>query len=262
MTSSTDQQEPPPPPPSSILDLDRIIGKNVKTVDYQDVGKVVTTLENEDAIMISSEGVHATYNYRVPKNRLQGFDGPDLMLSISRTELADYEINDIKDYAAQLRSIKTEKKEEGGAEEEEEEIIVPVIEEKLNVSKKVITDEATIIKEPVTETKIIEVSVMHEETVIEKRPPTSAAEEGDTTTVLEDPPPRNTRTVIRVPLIHEEVKIKKEPYVKEEIVIRKKPRTETKTVSEFVISEKVDAGKIIPLLKRLEFQKDLAQRAE
>jgi uncharacterized protein (TIGR02271 family) len=235
LTSSADQQEPPPPPPaSSILDLDRIIGKNVKSVDYQDVGKVVTTLENEEeaAIIISSESAHATYNYRVPKNRIQGFDGPDLMLSIARTELADYEINDIKDYAAQLKSIRTEKK------GEEEEIVVPVIEEKLNVSKKIITDEATIIKEPVTETKTIEVSVMHEEIVIEKR---AAAEQGDTT-ILENPPTRNTRTVIRVPLIHEEVKIKKEPYVKEEIVIRKKPRTETKTVSEFVTKEKIDTG--------------------
>jgi uncharacterized protein (TIGR02271 family) len=229
MTSSTDQQEPPPP--SSILDLDRIIGKNVKTMDYQHAGKVVTTLENEDAIIISSEGPHASYNYRVPKNRIQGFDGPDLMLSIARAELADYEINDIKDYAAQLSSIRTEKK------GEEKEIVVPVIEEKLNVSKKIITDEATIIKEPVTETKTIEVSVMHEEIVIEKR----AAEQGDTT-VLENPPPRNTRTQIRVPLIYEEVKIKKEPYVKEEIVIRKKPRTETRTVSEFVTKEKTDAG--------------------
>ncbi|MDQ3852146.1 MAG: YsnF/AvaK domain-containing protein [Thermoproteota archaeon] len=234
MTSSTDQQEPlPPPSSSSILDLDRIIGKNVKTVDYQDVGKVVTTLENEEeaVIIISSEGPHATYNYRVPKNRIQGFDGPDLMLSVARTELADYEINDIKDYAAQLSSIRT--KEKG----EEKEIVVPVIEEKLNVSKKVVIDEATIIKEPVTETKTIEVSVMHEEIDIEKR----AAEQGDTT-LLENPPPKNTRTVIRVPLIHEEVKIKKEPYVKEEIVVRKKPRTETKTISEFVIKEKVDTG--------------------
>ena len=233
MTSSTDQQEPPPPP-SSILDLDRIIGKNVKTVDYQDVGKIVTILENEEeaVIIISSEGPHSTYNYRVPKSRIQGFDGPDLMLSIARTELADYEINDIKDYAAQLNSIKTEKK------GEEKEIVVPVIEEKLNVSKKIITDEATIIKEPVTETKTIEVSLMHEEIVIEKR---AAAEQGDTT-VLENLPTRNTRTVIRVPLIHEEVKIKKEPYVKEEIVIGKKPRTETKTISEFVTKEKIDTG--------------------
>jgi uncharacterized protein (TIGR02271 family) len=236
LTSSADQQEPPPPhPPSSILDLDRIIGKNVKTVDYQDVGKVVmTTLENEEeaAIIISSEGPHSTYNYRIPKNRVQGFDGPDLMLSIARTELADYQINDIKDYATQLKSVRTEKK------GEEKEIVVPVIEEKLSVSKKIITDEATIIKEPVTETKTIEVSLMHEEVVIEKR---AAAEQGDTT-VLENPPQKNTRTVIRVPLIHEEVKIKKEPYVKEEIVIRKKPRTETKTVSEFVTKEKIDTG--------------------
>jgi uncharacterized protein (TIGR02271 family) len=60
--------------------------------------------------------------------------------------------------------------------------------------------------------------------------------------VLENPPPKNTRTEIRVPLIREEVKIKKEPYVKEEILIRKKPRTETKTVSEFVTKEKVDTS--------------------
>jgi uncharacterized protein (TIGR02271 family) len=225
--------------------LDRIIGKKVKTVDYQDVGKVVTTLENEDAIIISSEGPHATYNYKVPKDRIQGFDGPDLMLSIVRTELADYEINDIKDYAAQLSSSssikKTEKK--GREEGEEEEMIVPIIEEKLKVSKKIITDEATIIKEPVTETKILEIPLMHEELVIQKRP-SAAEEEGeeDNTNRFEDPPPRNTRTQIRVPLIHEEIKVKKEPYVKEEIVIRKKPRTETKTVSEFVISEKADTS--------------------
>ena len=236
MTSSTDQQEPPTPS-SSILDLDRIIGKNVKTVDYQNVGKVIGVVENEDAaIIISSEGAHATYNYRVPKNRVQGFDGPDLMLSIARTELADYEINDIKDYAAHLKSIKTEQKEGG----EEQEIIVPVIEEKLHVSKKVITDEVTIIKEPVIETKIIEVPLMHEEIVIEKRPATSA-EEGNTNR-FEDPPPRNTRTQIRVPLIHEVAKIKKEPYVKEEVVIGKKPRTETKSLSESVTKEKVDTS--------------------
>jgi uncharacterized protein (TIGR02271 family) len=204
-------------------------------VDYQDVGKVVTTPKNEDAIIISSEGAHATYNYRVPKNRVQGFDGPDLMLSIARSELADYEINDIKDYAAHLRSIKIEQKEGG----EEQEIIVPVIEEKLHVSKKVITDEVTIIKEPAIETKIIEVPLMHEEIVIEKRPATSA--EGSTNR-FEDPPPRNTRTQIRIPLIHEVAKIKKEPYVKEEIVIGKKPRTETKSLSESVTKEKVDTS--------------------
>jgi uncharacterized protein (TIGR02271 family) len=237
LTSSTDQQEPPTPP-SSTTDWNSIVGKNVKTVDYQDAGKVIGAAENEDAIIISYESPHSSYNYRVPKNRVQGFTGPDLLLSIARAELAEYEISDIQNYAAQLRSIKKTEKKEGG--EEEEEIIVPLIEEKLKVSKKVITDEATIIKEPVTETKTIEVSVMHEEIDIEKRPPAEA--EGNRTTASETPSPRNTITEIRIPLIHEEVKIKKESYVKEEIVIRKKPRTETKTVSEFVVSEKIDTG--------------------
>jgi uncharacterized protein (TIGR02271 family) len=234
MTSSGDQQQPPPSS-SSITDWDSIIGKNVKTVDYQDAGKVIAAVDNEDTIIISSEGPHSSYNYRVPKRYVQGFNDPDLLLSIARAELAEYEISDIQNYAAQLKSIKTEKKEGG-----EEEIIIPLIEEKLNVSKKVIIDEATIIKEPVTETKTVEVSVMHEEIDIEKRPPAEA--EGNRTTASETPSPRNTITEIRIPLIHEEVKIKKESYVKEEIVIRKKPRTETKTVSEFVVSEKIDTG--------------------
>lgn len=126
---------------------------------------------------------------------------------------------------------------------EEQEITVPIIEEKLRVSKKVITNEVTIIKEPITETKTIRVSVMHEELVLERRPPTSAAEEEDNnTTVSEKPSPKNTRTQIRIPLIHEEIRIKKEPYIKEEMVISKKPRTETKTVTDFVINEKVDTS--------------------
>src|SRR5215212_2617218 len=233
MSSSADEQQPSPSS-SIITDWDSVKGKNVKTVDYQHAGKVIAAVDNEEAIIISSEGPHTSYNYRVPKGSVQGLDGPDLLLSIARAELADYEISDIENYAAQLKSIKTEKK-----DGEEEERIVPVIEEKLNISKKVLTDEVTIIKEPVTETKTIEVSLMHEEIVIEKRPPATAE---DNTTTLENPPSKTTRTEIRIPLIHENAKIKKEPRVKEEIVIRKKPRTETKTVSDFVIREKVDTS--------------------
>src|ERR671915_1618839 len=124
MTSSDEQQQQPPPSPSpsSITDWSSIIGKNVKTVDYQDVGKVVGSADNEDTIIISYESPHSSYNYRVPRQCVQGFNDPDVLLSIARAELADYEISDIQDYAAQLRSIKTRKK-GGEGEEEEEEII-------------------------------------------------------------------------------------------------------------------------------------------
>ena len=227
MTSS-DEQPPPPPSPSSITDWSSMVGKNVKTVDYQDVGKVIGSAENEDTIIISYESPHSIYNYRVPRQCVQGFNDPDVLLSIARAELADYEISDIQDYAAQLRNIKTEQK--GG----EEEITVPVIEEKLNISKKIITEETTIIKEPISEATTVQVSVMHEEVIVEKR---HVGEANASTS--ENAPPMNTRTEIRVPLIHEVVKIKKEPYIKEEIVIKKKPKTETKTFSEFVTKEKV-----------------------
>src|SRR5918997_1268067 len=198
MTSSDEQQQQPPPSPSSITDWSSIIGKNVKTVDYQDVGKVVGSADNEDTIIISYESPHSSYNYRVPRQCVQGFNDPDVLLSIARAELADYEISDIQDYAAQLRNIRTEQK--GGGEEE---TTVPV-------------------------------TVMHEEVIVEKRPVAEA-----NASASENAPSMNTRTQIRVPLIHEVVKVKKEPYVKEEIVIKKKPRTETKTVSEFVTKEKV-----------------------
>jgi len=78
---------------------------------------------------------------------------------------------------------------------------------------------------------------MHEEIVIEKR--AAATTEEDNTMTLENPPSKTTRTEIRIPLIHENAKIKKEPYANQEIVIGKKPRTETKTVSDFVTKEKV-----------------------
>ncbi len=231
MTSSINQHEPSRPSAShSTLDLDRIIGKNVKTVEYQDAGKVMSILENEDAVLISSEGAHGTYNYKVPKNCIHGFNGLQVMLSISRTEMAEYEINDLSKYAGQSNSIKTEEK------GEEKEITVPIIGEKLKISKKIVTDEAALIKEPVTETKIIEVSIMHEVLVLDKRP---VAGEGNTK-ISENPPPRNTRTEIHIPLIQETIKVKKQPYVKEEIVVRKKPITETRTVNESVISEKAD----------------------
>lgn len=65
-SSSTNQQEPSSSSSSSsITNWDSVIGKNVKTIDYQEAGKVVMTNigEGEDyAIIISSEGAHSSYH--------------------------------------------------------------------------------------------------------------------------------------------------------------------------------------------------------
>ncbi|HKI09351.1 MAG TPA: YsnF/AvaK domain-containing protein, partial [Nitrososphaeraceae archaeon] len=120
-------------------------------------------------------------------------------------------------------------------QEESESTRVPLVEEKLNVSKREVTyKEATLIKEPVTETKTVEVPVTYEELIVERRPPTEA-----TTSQDELKPPVTTREEIKIPLKKEEFEVKKEPYVKEEAVIKKKRVEESKTITEDVKSEKL-----------------------
>ena len=56
--------------------------------------------------------------------------------------------------------------------------------------------------------------------------------------------PEENKTNIRIPLKTEEVEVSRTLYVKEEIVVRKKPVTETRTVSEEIITEKVEDPKV------------------
>jgi uncharacterized protein (TIGR02271 family) len=121
--------------------------------------------------------------------------------------------------------------------EENGETIIPLTEERLEVSKKETMEEATLIKESVKKTKTVEVQLTHEELIIEKRKPSSSSR-GNRTTEGEQKQIQS-KTEITIPLKKEEVVVTKKPYVKEEIVIKKKQVTETKTVSEDLISEKV-----------------------
>jgi len=119
-------------------------------------------------------------------------------------------------------------------QEEVEEQTIPLTEEKLDVSKDTQESQATITKEPQTETKTVEVPVTHEEVTIERRPPSGQTEAREPSKSTED---------ITIPLKKEEVgEVKKTPYVKEEVVVKKKPVTETRTVSEEVTSERVNTA--------------------
>jgi len=111
-----------------------------------------------------------------------------------------------------------------------EETPVSLTEERLNVSKRATQQgEATITKEPYTETKTVEVRLTHEEVTIERRPSSGS---------IKTETPISLRQEIKVPL-RKEVQVTKEPYVKEEISVKKKPVTEKRIVSEQVTSEKV-----------------------
>jgi uncharacterized protein (TIGR02271 family) len=190
-------------------------------VDDSDFGEVQEVGQH---YVLTQKGMVNKEKFYIPKYLAQGYDGNTLWFNASNNELEGWMRDSPPDYNEYTRY----RTPEAPAEIETR---IPVIEERMQVSKRVAMEEATITKEPMTETKTVEVPVTHEEITVERRPAS-----GTTTSER----PSATKTEIKVPLSKEEVVVTKEPYVKEEVVIKKEPVTETETVSDTVTSERVD----------------------
>ncbi len=201
-------------------------------VDDSDFGEVQELGPN---YILTQKGMISKDKFYIPKYLVQGYDGSTLWFNASESDLEGWKRDSPPDYNEYAQYKKTERVEKG----EEKEALpdlekrIPLIEERLNVSKHTSTSETTITKKPVTETKTIEVPVTHEELKVETRPTTS---ESSATTER----PVQSETEIKIPLNKEEVRVTKEPTVKEEVQIKKEPVTETKTVSDTVTREEVD----------------------
>ena len=211
-----------------VLDWNEIIKKEARSLDDANLGKV---REINETSFIIEKGTKNREKFYIPRSIPHAYNGSVILLDITEDEAKKQFMTDT--------SMPTPSTEESKAlpSEENGETIIPLTEERLKVSKKETMQEATLIKESVKETKTVEVQLTHEELIIEKRKPSSSSS-GDTTTEGEQKQIQS-KTEITIPLKKEEVVITKKPYVKEEIVIKKKQVTETKTVSEDLISEKV-----------------------
>ena len=110
--------------------------------------------------------------------------------------------------------------------------------EELEVKKTELVDEAIITKEPVKETKTVEVQLLKEEIEsIERRPPS-----GDTQAEVQEPVQSSTK--IKIPLRREEAEVTKKPYVKEEAVVKKKTVTDKKEITDEITSEELDTSNV------------------
>ena len=219
----------------AVANWDRIIHKNVRTSDNEGFGKVIAIPSNEDTIIISSQA--GDDQYKIPRSLVSGFNGAEVLLGISASEMTSYQAKEgAGAYTAKPSDVLVGTEQVVGEQgQATEEVKVPVVEEKLNVNKRTETKYATVRKEPITETKTLQVPVTHEEIKIERRRPAS----GTTTSTVG---PVQSKTEFKVPLSREEVEVTKEPFVKEEVVLTKVPVTETKTVSYTITSEKVDVS--------------------
>jgi uncharacterized protein (TIGR02271 family) len=210
-----------------ILNWNEIIKKEARSLDDANLGKVQ---EINETSFIIEKGTKNREKFYIPRSIPHAYNGSVILLDITEDEAKKKFMIDTSMPTSSTDESKALPREENG------ETIIPLTEERLEVSKKETMEEATLIKESVKKTKTVEVQLTHEELIIEKRKPSSSS--GDTTTEGEQKQIQS-KTEITIPLKKEQVVVTKKPYVKEEIVIKKKHVTETKTVSEDVISEKV-----------------------
>ncbi len=216
---------------SSNIDWNDVIKKEARGIDDEDLGEVQ---EVSKGYVLVQKGIINKEKFFIPQDKAESYDGDVLRFSISKDEVTKRYQGDSYPVSSSTQS-ESEYASTAAEREKEEEVTIPINEEKLGVNKRVEESQATITKEPVKETKMVEVPVVHEEVSIERRKPT-----GDQT--YTDQKPVTSKEDIEIPLKREEVDVEKTPYVKEEVTIKKKPVTETKEVTEEVTTEKVNVS--------------------
>jgi uncharacterized protein (TIGR02271 family) len=209
------------------VDWDNVVKKEAIGLNGEDLGEV---LEVGKTHIITQKGIINRKRYYLPKKSVASFDGSVLKLNMTNNDLDEYKETQgqkFEGYSSFKSSDMTK----------ELETKIPVMAQNLEVSKRLTENKVKIIKEPIKEIKKIDIDLTHEELTIERIPfkndplSTSAQSNDDST---------QSKTEFVIQLKREEPVIKKHSYVKEEVIIRKKPVTETKTITEVVVNERIN----------------------
>ncbi len=218
---------------SSSIDWNDVIKKEARGSNDEDLGEVQ---ELSNGYVLVQRGIINKEKFYIPQDQAESYDGSVLRFRLSEDEMKNKYAGDSfppsqeQSSTADMGSDQTQEE-----SNDEEESTIQLTEEKLDVSKNTSESQATITKEPTTETKTVEVPVTHEEVTIERRPPSGQTEAQTPVSSTED---------VTIPVKKEEVEVTKTPYVKEEVAVKKKPVTETKQVSEEVTSEKINTSDV------------------
>ena len=72
----------------AVADWTKTRNKGVRSFDGQSVGLVVAEKKGEDYFIV--ESTSGRRKYRIPKDKVEGFDGSELKLSLTIKETFDY----------------------------------------------------------------------------------------------------------------------------------------------------------------------------
>ena len=218
------------------IDWNDTIKKEARGSNDEDLGEVQEII---NGYVVVQKGLINKEKFHIPQDKAESYDGSVLRFSISEEDVVNRYAEDSSPPSIEDQYESTTAIDSGGGSgggilvEEDEEKAVPLTDEKLEVSKGIQEGQDTLTKEPVTETKTVEVPVTHEEVTIEIRPPSGQTKAQE---------PVSSEENITIPLKREEVEVSKTAFVKEEAVIKKNQVTESKEVSEETTSEKVNTS--------------------
>ena len=231
------------------IDWNNVMEKEAMGENGLDLG---TIKQIEDNHIITEMGGLTKKKYKLPKSKIKSFNGVFLNFSLNELDTSAYMLKDDKVNVSTADSLAQSVQ---SGREEEDQTLVPLVGEDIQITKKILEDSVKISKEPLRETKTIQIDLMHEKITIEKR----ALDNNDNTynsrfnsgsgltnrvssedEVKDEKESVYSKTKILIPIKREEPVITKRSFVKEEIVVKKKPVTETEKVSEEVINEEVE----------------------
>jgi stress response protein YsnF len=227
------------------IDWDDVIKKEARGINDEDLGEVQEV--TQDYVMVQKGLINKEKLY-IPRDLAIGYNGTILIFNITAEEAKNKFLRDSEPVVSQSQVLGE------GATITDDLAIIPVMAERLDVSKKAYSQEAKIIKESITDTKTTEVQLVHDELYIETRPISQEEEEEEVSTakgyqtntsssssssssVQSDIP--TEEEVVTLFLRVEVPEVSKHPYLKEEIIVKKESITETKKISEQIRSEKV-----------------------
>ena len=205
--------------------------KEARGIDDYNLGQVQVIGTN---YVLTQKGTINRQRFYIPKYLAEGYDQDEVRFKVTKEDAENKFARDSPPSADEYSKYKSPEV------PTDIETRIPVLAEKLEVSKTESTTEATIIKEPLVETKTVEMPITHEEIVVERRPVSDVnTTDNKEAALAEEGGVVESKTEINIPLKSEEVQVTKQPYVKEELVVKKKPVTETRSVSDEVKSERV-----------------------
>jgi stress response protein YsnF len=134
------------------INWDEVTKKEARGSDDYDLGEVQEVTSDN---VVTQKGILDKKQFEIPKRLVKSFDGNKITFGLSESDAESLYLKDKPDVDDTIAGSET---------------TIPLIQEKLEPAKKEKVVEATIVKEPVKETKEVNVELTHEELVIERNP--------------------------------------------------------------------------------------------